>query len=217
MYRLKDPNLIRKALDKSESGMGYQFLSAGVNGRSREDMYVFNAELIVTPRELTDIGYLSVEELLDRAMVAEDFEVDKLLPLGSILGEPAPAGTSTRPFAPAPRVIRQTVDFEGFVRVSAFQNDHRIRSDGSVEKGAFATTIADFALVSSGFAATGRYALPNPASAKYAYVIVPGAGCDIDGGTVRPANSQSGGGVEVEFTKGCNQGSAFRPFAIPEL
>jgi len=217
MYRLKDETLISKALAESESGMGYQYLSARINGHSSQPVYVFNAELVINDSELIEVGYLSAEQLLEKATAAEDFEVIRLLPVGPILGKPAPDGTSTRPFAPTPRVIRTTLDFEGFVRVSAFPNDHRILQDGSVKAGAYATTIADFTLVRSGFAATGRYALPNPASARYAYVIVPGAGCDIDGGTVRPANSQSGGGVEVEFTKGCNSGSAFRPFLIPEL
>ena len=56
-------------------------------------------------------------------------------------------------------------------------------------KGTYATTIEDLKVVPSGFAASGRYALPNPAAARYVYVVVPGAGHKIDGGTVRPAHS----------------------------
>ncbi len=69
----------------------------------------------------------------------------------------------------------------------------------------------------SGFAASGRYALPNPAAARYVYIVVPGAGHAIDGGTVRPAHHQSGGGVEVKFVNGAPAGSVFRPYRISEI
>jgi hypothetical protein len=119
--------------------------------------------------------------------------------------------------APSPRITRTTRDFEGFARVSAFPADRRVGLDGSLEKGAFATTIDDLRMVPSGFAASGRYALPNPAAARFVYIIVPGSGHTIDGGTVRPAYYQAGGGVEVVFVNGAPKGSVFKPYQIPEL
>jgi hypothetical protein len=119
--------------------------------------------------------------------------------------------------APSPRITRTTRDFEGIARVSAFPADRRVGLDGSLEKGAFATTIDDLRMVPSGFAASGRYALPNPAAARFVYIIVPGSGHTIDGGTVRPAYYQAGGGVEVVFVNGAPKGSVFKPYQIPEL
>ena len=55
----------------------------------------------------------------------------------------------------------------------------------------------------SGFAPSGRYALPNPAAAR--------------GGTVRPAHHQSGGGVEIKFVNGAPAGSVFKSYRIPEI
>ncbi len=212
----------RQLVAMPESGMGYQVVEARVNG-SYSRYLAFNAELLVLPGLLTEVSSArpGVDDLLKQADHVDSLEDLRLLSLTDLdpplgMAGPSAAGPG-EPFAPAPRLLRATRDFEGFARVSAFQDDRRIAADGGVSPGTYATTVEDLRLVPSGFAATGRYALPNPASARYVYIIVPGAGPAIDGGTVRPANSQAGGGVEVCFTNGAPAGSAFRPYQISEI
>ena len=231
MYRLKDRH-IDELKKKKETGMGYQLIEAKVKGQ-RGIFFVFNCELIVGLEELPDAGYFPSERL-DELDTLDDFNFVSLMPLsslptqtggsgGGVPGAPPAGGAPSSgtglstPLAPSPRIIRQTVDFEGFARLSAFPKDHRVTSRGGLVSGTYATTVDDLRLVPSGFAAAGRYALPNPAAARYVYLVVPGNGHDIDGGTVRPAHNQAGGGVEVEFVKGVPDGSVFRPYIIPEL
>ncbi|MCF7967013.1 MAG: hypothetical protein K9L79_15975 [Methylobacter tundripaludum] len=82
--------------------------------------------------------------------------------------------------------------------------------------GTYATTIGDARFAVSGLAVAGRYALPNPSPAIYAYTIVLPEKIQYRVGTARPANYQSGGGVEVLFDDGAPRGSAFKPYQIPE-
>ena len=180
---------------------------------------------MVSLEELWDAGYFPEERLKDLHYPRE-FQFESVMPLSSLPpptgsggAPPGAAGPSTPPtvLAPSPRIVRDTHDFEGFARVSAFPNDRRVTSEGGLTKDTYATTIEDLKVVPSGFAASGRYALPNPAAARYVYVVVPGAGHKIDGGTVRPAHHQSGGGVEVKFLNGTPAGSVLKPYRIPEL
>ncbi len=64
--------------------------------------------------------------------------------------------------------------------------------------GTYATTYSDFHLVPSGFAAVGRYALPNPASARFLFQITTYDRPTFMG-TATPNFGQAGGGVEVFF------------------
>lgn len=155
--------------------------------------------------------------MLERVEAVRTFEPLEVAQLSALTAPTGGPGTPAGSIAPTPRVYRNTVDFEGFARVSAFPNDRRVKADGSLEPGTYATTIEDLRLVPSGFAAAGRYALPNPVAARYVYMIVPGGGHLINGGTARPAHLQAGGGVEVMFVNGAPSGSAFRPYRIPEL
>ena len=205
-------NLLRKL---QESGMGYQFVYAKLNEESATNYIAFNCQLILQLKELHELKYGSMEDLLKSVEAARTFEPLRLIDYEEMAIPATKAGLGV--FAPAPRIIRKTIDYEGFARLSPFPNDWRIQDDGSIAEGTYATTVADLSFIPSGFAAAGRYALPNPASAKYVYIIVPGAGHKIDGGTVRPANNQAGGGVEVLFVDGAPQGSAHRPYLIPEL
>jgi len=216
VYRLSDAQ-IDTLVRLPETGMGYQLVEARVNDRRSRPYFVFNCELAVEPQELEEIGYFLPEERLSAVEVASTFESITPAQLSAMAPPTGGPGTPLGPLAPSPRIVRMTVDFEGFARVSAFPNDRRAKPDGSLESGTYATTVEDLRLVPSGFAAAGRYGLPNPAAARYVHIIVPGAGHRIDGGTVRPAHYQAGGGVEVLFVNGAPPGSVFRPYRIPEL
>jgi hypothetical protein len=208
--------------------MGYQFVSATIDRRTRGEYFVFNCEIVVRPNELEQLRERPVEEMFADAQAAESIsDVELREPWFNFTVAIDESQFAVPPIAPLqmfasrgpfPRIRRPTNVNEGFVRFSAFPNDYRIRPNGSVIAGACATTVADSEMVPSGFAAVGRYALPNPASARFVYIIVPGPGVLIDGGTVRPNHLQAGGGVEIAFVNGAPAGSAFvRPYTIPEL
>jgi hypothetical protein len=105
-----------------------------------------------------------------------------------------------------------------FYRFSAFNPDKRVNpSNGDFAAGTYATTDSDHPLVTSGFAAVGRYALPNVLSAFYRYQIAATKGTTVTTGTVGPAFGQSGGGVEALFVLAVSNGhSPPVVFTIPE-
>lgn len=86
-----------------------------------------------------------------------------------------------------------------YYRLSAYYRDKRVDSStGDFLPGTYATTYTDLHFAPSGFAAVGRYALPNPASARFVFQVV-----TLDRptlmGTATPNFGQAGGGVEVLF------------------
>lgn len=205
-------------LKKPESGMGYQILEAEVNYK-QITAFVFNAELLVTFEELPEINGRAHEDLLTDAQSLNQFRLFNVLEAAA--GTPPPPASNAPPaaggaLAPAPQLKCTTIAHEGFVRFSAYSSDWRIKTDGSLEKGTYVTTVGDARFAVSGLAIAGRYALPNPSPAVYAYTVIPRAGVLYYAGTARPANYQSGGGVEVLFRDGAPAGSAFRPYQIPE-
>lgn len=150
------------------------------------------------------------------AVAIRRFTLRAVLPAGAVASTPAPPPAAGAALAPSPLLSRTTLPGEGFIRFSAYPNDKRIGSDGSVANNTYATTIGDARFAVSGLAVAGRYALPNPSPAVYAYTIVPGAGVPARLGTARPAYFQAGGGVELMFPTGAPVGSAFKPYDIPE-
>jgi hypothetical protein len=216
MFRLNE-KAIATLLAREEAGMGYQLLSARINGPELDTYVVLNCELAIPINEMSKIPYASVETLTQKADEARSFEIKELLNQGDLPPPTGGSGAPAKPLAPTPILARKTNMNEGFARVSAYPNDKRVLSDGSLVSGTYATTIADIKEVPSGFAAVGRYALPNPMSAVFVYVIVPSSPVLINGGTVRPAFYQAGGGVQVFFSNGAPVGSVFRPYQIPEI
>jgi hypothetical protein len=84
-----------------------------------------------------------------------------------------------------------------YYRFSTYVRDKRVDNRG-FRPGTYATTYSDLHFVPSGYAAVGRYALPNPASARFVYQIVTQT-VPILIGTATPNFGQAGGGVEVLF------------------
>lgn len=99
-----------------------------------------------------------------------------------------------------------------YYRFSAFATDRRILPNGDFLPGSYATTHADMPHVPSGFAAVGRYALPNPASARFVYSIHTYTRPSLMG-TAAPNFGQAGGGVEVFFATGATHVSG-KPYRI---
>jgi hypothetical protein len=111
--------------------------------------------------------------------------------------------------------IEKTKKDEMFKRFSAYQNDNRVNSDGSLKPGSYATTTADAINVKTGKDAVERYALPNPTPAKYVFTIKPKENTDIQRGIVQPAFGHQGGGVEVIFSNGTTLNTVTGPITIP--
>lgn len=184
-----DGVLAGRIKEEVESGMGYQIIDAGSSG----EYYVFNSEYLVPYAQYANF----------RSFIAENFEVsfDEIF-TKEFKTDFEKINLMDKESNPEAIVARKTKSNEIFFRLSAFPNDHRVLN-GIVQKGTYATTVTDIDMVPNGFAAVGRYALPNPASAKYVNVILPPENTDIVVCTVKPAYNQAGGGVEVYFPKGC--------------
>jgi hypothetical protein len=101
-------------------------------------------------------------------------------------------------------LIKQSTTKAGdtYYRLSAYADDQRAEPDGSLVPGSYATTSNDVRMAPSGFAAVGRYALPNDRPASNCYRIDAAPGTEVQIGTVAPAYGRAGGGVEVYFPRG---------------
>jgi len=110
--------------------------------------------------------------------------------------------------------ISSTKGIQAYFRMSAFKNDRRIGSAGDFLPGTYATTFNDIRLIPSGYAAVGRYALPNPNSAKYMFSLVTKT-APAYVGTAVPNFGQAGGGVEVYFKRGAKP-IAGEPWEVAE-
>ena len=207
LYRISR-NTEARLLNFPESGMGFQI----VRYRQRP-LLVFHTTLIIPfdefrERRFTQEDYLSLSgdpesqdvvqlEILD---MQDDFYISFSIldreyrdeALGLVFNEKSiePPETVISPRRP-----------HSYYRFSAFYRDKRIAPDGSFLPGTYATTYNDLHFVPSGFAAVGRYALPNPASAQYVFPIITYERPTLMG-TATPNFGQAGGGVEVLFQNG---------------
>lgn len=225
MFSVESP----EAFDEiPELGMGFHFgaIDSAI-GRGREGIIVLNAELAITANDILDFWAFErwqwtqgrevapgvVETMI---MTPEPAPKSKIVPCDDvalfkeIFGRFIPnvdrheVRTRLHASPPFRFCIKEP---ESLVRFSAFKNDRRIRPDGSVLPGSYVTSGRDAGLVPSGFAAVGRYALPNPLSAINRFDIEVAGGTPGLVGTVLPAFGQAGGGVEIELTQGAPAGS----------
>lgn len=193
-----------------ESGMGYQILYY------RGDFLVaINATLICPLRELMEGG-----EMVDRltALLAEaageptgfvepiNLEDDFSLAYSQAdpeIKQPNSHLNAPGVFAEPPVTIISPNRPHSYYRFCAGHRDKRVLPNGNFAPDTYATTYSDFHFVPSGFAAVGRFALPNPASARFVSQIVT-YDRPSKMGTVTPNFGQAGGGVEVYFESGAN-------------
>ena len=225
-----DSNQTRSLLDQPESGMGFQIVEVPIAySRNGEAWIAFNAELA--------IAFDNPNDVLDWTVIRNAGDLEWLrgqaeLP-GSLYGAPqvivSRAGGSVsahvygrlRGLAPTPlSLIKASVTAAGarYTRFSAFSLDKRVDpATGDFLPGTYATTLTDEPMAPSGFAAVGRYALPNIMPSKFLHSLTSHAGAPVRSGTVAPAYGQSGGGVEVFFPAGVrNSVSVSTPRTIPD-
>ena len=199
----------RRLIQQPESGMGYQVIAIREAG-----MVVFNATVAIFLEELRSRQFSDQEynllsgdpenpalRDLEPLEIREDFLV-----VFSIFNRPQGNSRFGLTFAESAVAPSETVIPPGvphsYYRYSPYYMDRRIHpQSGNFLPGTYATTYPDMHFVPSGFAAVGRYALPNPASARFVFPIV-----TVDRpalmGTATPNYGQAGGGVEVFFANG---------------
>ena len=220
-----DPEAKVSSVQAPETGPGYQviqFQQADRDPISKETLplgayLAFNAELFaeLQLKDEPDIAsiFTAIENAISNVNPGTSYEdfVREVQPhlVTDLPGPPAfPIAAPAWKRSPPPplasfsfsRIVstRSAAD-EVFWRLSAYANDHRVTSARGLTAGTYVTTDADMAVVGSGLAAVGRYALPNPFPSTYAYRVVPEKGSAITLGTVRPNFGHAGGGVEGVF------------------
>jgi hypothetical protein len=199
---------IESSLGKPEAGMGYQSGTLG-----KQQGYIVASKVFV-PTAITSLGDSEIEQyytkgLAVRAPQPKCEAPGSSLNIGSVVGRYFPSGltatlgeTAISVGSELPKDEAYTEEGEEFFRLSAYDDDKRIKEDHSLAPGSYATTKTDLTIVPSGLAAVGRFALPTRISARYVFRITPGKGVKIFYGTVIPNYGLCGGGVEVFFPDG---------------
>lgn len=221
MLKLTD-QYTRALLAQLESGMGYQIVEATLSDNKTKRGLAYNAELLLFDEERHQFKlstpYL---KLLESARSApSEIKALRVIPRATVTTHSAresSGATVQKKATPAKDASKEkTKAGEVFKRFSAYQNDRRVASDGSLLAGTYATTEEDAKNVNTGKDAVARYALPNPAPASYVFTIKPDKDTDVQRGIVEPAFGQPGGGVEVMFTNGTQPKTVTGPTKIPD-
>lgn len=200
--------------------MGYQTVEADLRDSwvPREGT-VFNAELLVWGPERPALRPGRFESLLEQASRAEarDIRSLRVIPpsrrLAGFVAERSAAGEEGGPATEAQP--EETEEGDVFVRFTAYRNDRRITPGKGLRPGTYATTEEDAKNVTTGSEAVERYALPDPTPAVFRFRIEPSQGTELRRGVVQPAFGHGGGGVEVLFDDGTDDGTVNGPKEIP--
>jgi len=184
--------------DEEESGPGFQFVDIEENYHAPDDndfvppgrYIVFNCEFFVErafleeedPRAWPEEPTPTYEAFMLRFRVYTKTKLRNV----SVKATRQPRSTLV--------VSTRTTAGEIYWRLSAYANDRRVTPDRRLVQGTYVTTNSDISVVGSGFAAVGRYALPNPFPSIYAFAVHPRPGTRMSLGTVRPNFRQAGGG-----------------------
>ena len=194
-------------LELPESGMGFQVVR---DDESRRLVLNTEVALILDDPDVISAEFMWLQEQME---VASSEEADAWL---GLIDDLEPVEMARCEVEVHGSYGSLTVAGEAFVRYSAFANDRRIGNDGSVLAGTYCTTGTDAAIVPSGLAAVGRYALPNPNPAVYRFDLHPTIGSPILCGPVAPKFGQAGGGVEIRFGQPGSPGTAVGRTRIAE-
>lgn len=208
IFSLDDEDQKRLA-SQPETGMGFQILETSILGCDAKLYVAFGSRLLLPSRNLEELGD-GFRQIADSGASTPDEIKSSPTKIGAELKVIASRldseiGIDERVrtlLAPQPLVVKvRSVPVRAYFRYLAFPNDPRVLSNGDFTASTYATTFNDVRMVPSGFAAVGRYALPNPLSAKYVYIILTDTMPCLIGTTV-PNYGQAGGGVEVLFKGG---------------
>lgn len=230
VYHLGDEQ-VGELLALPETGMGFQLVEATFGGDSKQ-LLVFNAYLAI------DLSSLGLDFTVDPSVLqrneARIVETLKSSVTTTYFAAPGPhsfhllaARVAAAPSAPTsalaarPSSLVKHVTLAAsrvFYRFSAFHPDRRVDpATGDFVSGTYATPESELPFAPTGFAAVGRFALPNNVPASQRYAVRAPAGTMVSFGTVTPAFGQAGGGVEALFPKAVvNQPPPIPPKQIPD-
>lgn len=219
MIKLTSPQT-SDLLDQPETGMGYQTVEVDLRDRlTPQRGVVLNAELLVWDTEAPTLRSKRFESLLAGASSTEARDIRSLeviRPSRRLAGFVSErSGTSEHTGPASEGNPEETEAGEVFARFTAYQNDRRITSGKGLRPGTYATTEEDAKNVKTGSDAVERYALPDPAPAIYDFRIDPLEGTVLRRGIVQPAFGHGGGGVEVRFDNGTDDGTVSGPKVLP--
>lgn len=168
-----------RLLRMPESEMGFQII------RYREEyVAVFNTILIIPLNELrkqifTQDDYLFLSGNTESSAISQLEILDMLddFYLVFSLFDPKYRNTKTKlalseATISSPDCVISSKRPYSYYRLSAFYKNKQVVNDGSYLTNRYATTYNDFHFAPSNFAAVGRYAIPNPASAQYVFPIL---------------------------------------------
>lgn len=211
----------RRLTQLPESGMGFQVIQfRGAN------FVVLNATIIFPLTDISERGFLEEEYWLlsydpsgPEAPQISQLEIMDLSGELSIvfsqldrqLQDSSLGLTFTKTVTSPPEYVISSRRPYSYYRFCASPYDKRVdKNTGDFLPGTYATTYNDLHFVPSGFAAVGRYAIPNPASARFVSQIITYNRPTLMG-TSPPNFGQAGGGVEVLFQSGAknNPGRSF--------
>ena len=220
------PSLTERLTDSPETGMGYQILDVSLKPNLSGYVLVQNAEVAIEAKEhkgfkalMTKVLEMGVEGKLMKALSETPDKVNfRILSLAQAVssGLIDRKSEETKEGPASEAIPQMSVPPERFLRYSAFENDRRINSDGSVKPGTYTTTYSDGTThVSTGMDAVRRYALPNPLPAVNKFELQPPGPIKVRRGRVAPAYGQPGGGKEVIFDNGASAGTLKSKSKIP--
>jgi hypothetical protein len=204
-----------------ETGLGFQLVEIITRAGRPVAGVAYNAELVLEGDEPNQpLLFKSFTKGIPVQASGAPVREVRLLPRDSAAFRALMVGEARAPYATkgvaagaAPVAVTQAGEI--FVRFSAGAADRRIRPDGSLVPGSFATTAADAGLVRSGRETPVRYALPHPGPIRHYFTVWPAALTLLQYGTAQPAYGQPGGGVEVIFTEGTTPRTVTGPELLP--
>lgn len=214
-----EENMINRLLSQPENGMGYQIGKIQFkNQYLKKEAVIFNAEYLIPFEDINNLSKIySFSDIIKYSSLISVSEiVDIEVYPSRNLKNLAVFRESVKSLPAIESLIEYTKLDEKFKRFSAYENDRRIDSDGSLIPGTYATTEEDARNVKTGMDAVRRYAIPNLQPAIYVFAIRPDKYTKIQKGIVQSTNNLPGGGVEVLFVDGTQPKTVIGMNKIPE-
>lgn len=217
MFYKLDKEQISELIRQPETGMGYQCVEATMN-ESLVNGIVFNSEVFIPEDKINKIAwdqFIAYSAILQEAKSSGNIRKLKVIKKESLHLSETECFSKAFQGPASEADISSAASNEVFNRFSPYSDDHRVKEDGSLLPGSYATTEEDARNVRTGTEAVLRYALPSDNPAIYIFTILPPQGTQIQRGIVKPANNKPGGGVEVIFKDGSPEKTVTGPKKIP--
>ena len=213
MYFKLTPEQEIQLLNKPETGMGYQIVEATKSASyKREKFIVLNSEVVI---EMNGSESENIKKIINEGIFSFKASANFItLNSISVLSEMQFRGVVNESKNEKERgaIANHIINANGkeiFVRLSAFENDHRVdKVNNCLRQGSFTTTMDDYLKCKTNADdPIERYALPSNDKIQFAFHIQPKQNDTLQTGVVQPANGKRGGGIENYFAKGTSIGT----------